>query len=128
SDNNRIQVFAPNDIFNMKKINLSQNVALTPTDTPQLVVSGNNVYTIWEGVDTKYNRRDILFKRSMDGGLSFGSVLYLTNSSNIGPVPYLVKTFMLFGKPWAPCIAMTYFFEGVQMAELTRSTQFPGFT
>ncbi|MGB6594293.1 MAG: 6-bladed beta-propeller [Candidatus Nitrosopolaris sp.] len=85
SDNNRIQVFAANDIFNIKKINLIQNaLPLVFPSSPQLVISKNNVFVAWQMYDATKNNVYILLKRSTDGGSSFTSALNLANNTRSG--------------------------------------------
>ncbi|HXX06186.1 MAG TPA: sialidase family protein [Candidatus Bathyarchaeia archaeon] len=49
---------------------------------PQLIVSGNNVYVGW--IDNNYNKFDIAFAKSTDGGSSFSTPVNLGNPNTQG--------------------------------------------
>ena len=51
---------------------------------PQLAVSGNNVYVVWQEDDAITGNQDIFFKKSTDNGNSFGPVNNLIGNSNNG--------------------------------------------
>jgi hypothetical protein len=73
-----------------KVINLSSNNNENTNNNthssfnPQLAVSGNNVYVVWQEDDAITGNQDILFKKSTDGGNSFGPVNNLIGNSNNG--------------------------------------------
>jgi len=87
------------------------NIKSLSTDTtdahdPQVLVSGSNVYVIW--IDFVTGNDGIYFKRSTDGGASFGNIINLSNdigystdpdiaSSNNGSA-YIVWTDNFMGK------------------------------
>ena len=50
-------------------INLSMNAG--DSDSPQIAVSGNNVYVVWSDETTTTGNGDIFFARSTDGGATF---------------------------------------------------------
>ena len=62
-----------------KQINLSNNSGFS--EHPQIAISENNVYVVLVD-DTLTNKKDILFRRSIDGGNTFEKVINLSNSSN----------------------------------------------
>ena len=57
-------------------INLSNNVASSLD--PAVAASGNNVYVVW--YDNTPGNFEILYKRSTDGGVSFGATINLSNN------------------------------------------------
>src|ERR671922_178591 len=59
-----------------------KNLSTDATDAhdPQVLVSGSNIYTIW--VDFVTGNDDIYFKRSTDGGASFGDIINLSSNPN----------------------------------------------
>ncbi|MGI8834834.1 MAG: sialidase family protein, partial [Nitrososphaeraceae archaeon] len=54
---------------------------------PQLAVSGNSVYVVWQEDDATTGNQDIFFKKSTDGGNSFGPVnnLSRTDGDSLAP-------------------------------------------
>ena len=46
---------------------------------PAIAVSGNNVHIVWH--DTTPGNSDILYRRSTDGGATFGSTINLSNNA-----------------------------------------------
>jgi hypothetical protein len=60
------------------------NYAPSGSFNPQLAVSGNNVYVVWQEDDTITGNQDIFFKKSTDGGNSFGPVTNLIGNNNNG--------------------------------------------
>jgi hypothetical protein len=58
-------------------INLSNNPGIS--NEPGMAVSQNKVYVVWR--DNTLGTEEILFKRSVNGGASFDSTLYLTANS-----------------------------------------------
>jgi hypothetical protein len=63
------------------KVNLSTTGDLPSLSTPELAISGTNVYVVW--VDTNPGNSDILFRRSTDNGATWKTKVNL--SSNPGP-------------------------------------------
>jgi len=58
-------------------VNLSNNAA--ESAPPAIAVSGNNVYVDWR--DNTPGNFDMLYRRSTDGGASFGSIVNLSNNA-----------------------------------------------
>jgi hypothetical protein len=58
-------------------INLSNNVGFSWI--PKIAASGNNVYVVWEDDTTGNN--EILYKKSTDGGATFGTTVNLSNNA-----------------------------------------------
>ena len=73
-----------NSFSDKKSLSLTANNAISRE--PSLEIDGNNVYVVWEDWVT-YAYPDIFFKRSVDGGNSFGKLINLSNnpSSSTGP-------------------------------------------
>jgi hypothetical protein len=72
-------------------INLSSN----PGDSyePHIALAGNKVYVIWvDGTPGSYGNPDILFKRSTNGGNTFGPTLNLSNNPGISSEPEMAVT------------------------------------
>jgi hypothetical protein len=70
-------------------INLSNDPGLS--QDPQIATSGNNVYVVWKdntpySFDKTHNWQ-IFFKKSTDGGASFGSTIDLSNSHGFSLYP-----------------------------------------
>jgi hypothetical protein len=70
-----------------KEINLSNNPGFS--EHPQIAISGNNVYIAWiddntsSSQSTKISKnKEILFRKSIDGGNTFDKIINLSNSSN----------------------------------------------
>jgi hypothetical protein len=57
-------------------MNLS-NTAGVDSSSPAVAASGNSVYVVW--ADNSLGHWDILYRRSTDGGASFGDTVNLTN-------------------------------------------------
>ncbi len=53
---------------------------------PSVAVSGNNVYVVWDD-DTYGANKEILFKRSTDGGATWGVIQRLTNNAGVSQHP-----------------------------------------
>jgi hypothetical protein len=65
-----------------KEVNVSKNSGFS--EHPQIAVSGSNVYVIWDDStpnDSYYNK-EILYRKSTDGGRSFGNEIRLFDSNN----------------------------------------------
>jgi hypothetical protein len=67
-----------------KTINLSDNPK-SSTNFPEISVSGKNVYVVWDD-DTPGNF-DIFFRRSTDGGKTFGKTINLSNNDGNSEIP-----------------------------------------
>ena len=70
-----------------KEINLSNNPGFS--EHPQIAISGNNVYIAWIDDNTSSSpsttiakNKEILFRKSIDGGNTFDKIINLSNSSN----------------------------------------------
>lgn len=70
-----------------KEINLSNNPGFS--EHPQIAISGNNVYVTWiddtplsSATVTGTKVKEILFRRSIDGGSTFDKIINLSNLSN----------------------------------------------
>jgi hypothetical protein len=47
---------------------------------PAIIASGNNVYLVWiEGQPSGFGNNEIFYKRSIDGGVTFGPTINLSN-------------------------------------------------
>ena len=66
------------------KNNENTNNTTHSSFNPQLAVSGNNVYVVWQEDDAITGNQDIFFKKSTDNGNSFGPVNNLIGNSNNG--------------------------------------------
>src|ERR687889_841638 len=69
-----------------KEMNLSNNPGFS--EHPQVAISGNNVYVAWIDDNTLSSsatiakNKEILFRKSIDGGNTFDKIINLSNSSN----------------------------------------------
>src|SRR5919107_1030695 len=69
-----------------KEMNLSNNPGFS--EHPQVAISGNNVYVAWTDDNTLSSsatiakNKEILFRKSIDGGNTFDKIINLSNSSN----------------------------------------------
>ena len=71
--------------FSVKKsLSLTANNAISRE--PRLEIDGNNVYVVWEDSVTPYYH-DVFFKRSVDGGNSFGKLINLSNDPSSSTDP-----------------------------------------
>jgi hypothetical protein len=52
-------------------------------DVPSVAASGNNAYVVWK--ESSLNVTNIWYRRSTDGGASFGGIVNLTNGSLFEP-------------------------------------------
>jgi hypothetical protein len=59
------------------------NLSNTPGDSksPAIALSGNRVYIVWFDSDDTDNGEEILYRRSTDGGATFGSTFNLSNNA-----------------------------------------------
>ena len=72
-----------------KAVNLSNSSGFS--EHPHLAVYGNNVYVTWIDNNTSTNYKEILFRKSNDGGKTFGNIVHLhsfgsANNNNGGDV------------------------------------------
>lgn len=67
-------------------INLSNNIG--SSDLASIAVSGNNVHVVWDD-DSAHgtDNPEILYRRSIDGGATFGSVINLSNNAGLSFFP-----------------------------------------
>lgn len=65
------------------EINLSDNAG--SSGEPAIITSGNNVYVVWS--DNTPGNIEILYKRSTDGGITFGNTINLSNNAGISLNP-----------------------------------------
>jgi hypothetical protein len=63
--------------------NLSNNSGYSAS--PQVTTSGSNVFVVWQ--DETPGNNDILFRRSIDGGVSWQTITNLSNNSGPSQVP-----------------------------------------
>jgi hypothetical protein len=66
------------------------NLSNDPGDSyePRLAIAGNNVYIIWvDGTPGPSGSPDILFRRSTDGGATFGTTINLSNNAGFSSEP-----------------------------------------
>ena len=67
-----------------EQLTLSNNTAKSQDAIePQVASDKSNVYAVWSQGDFDSNLTDIFFKKSTDGGASFGDTINLSNSFNI---------------------------------------------
>ena len=67
-----------------EQMTLSNNTAKSQDAIePQVASDKSNVYAVWSQGDFNSNLTDIFFKKSTDGGASFGDTINLSNSFNI---------------------------------------------
>src|SRR5215217_7560472 len=64
-------------------INLSNDTG--DSIRPEIAVSGSNVFIVWQNQATKVD--NVFFKRSTDGGASFGDTINLSNNQGISTDP-----------------------------------------
>jgi hypothetical protein len=64
-------------------VNLSNNAGLS--QSPAIAVSGNNVYVVWG--DNTAGNGEISYRRSTDGGATFGSTVNLSNNVGESQLP-----------------------------------------
>jgi len=53
--------------------------------SPDVAISGANVYVVWN--DTSTGLREIYFRKSVDGGASWGNIKQLTNNAGLSQLP-----------------------------------------
>jgi hypothetical protein len=70
--------------------NLSNNAG--DSREPLVDVSGNIVYVVWVDLTTPTGSGDILFKRSTDGGNTFGNTVNLSNDVGDSGLPIIAKS------------------------------------
>src|SRR3972149_6680152 len=75
------------NVYSVTSFGVSKNLSndsVYSTD-PQVVVSGNKVYTVWTSFDG--TTADILFKVSDDGGTNFGETISLNSNAGAAILP-----------------------------------------
>ena len=70
-------------------VNISNNAG--SSDNPVMGVAGNNVYIAWSDLAVGATASDILFKRSTNGGASFGSTKNISNDPGDSILPQISK-------------------------------------
>jgi hypothetical protein len=68
-------------------INLSNDTQIATN--PQLAINGANVYLAWYDRDNATNTNKIVFLKSIDGGIKFGKIVNLSNTSEFSYQPDL---------------------------------------
>jgi hypothetical protein len=66
------------------------SVNATDAHDPTIVLSRSNIYVMW--VDFVTGNDDIYFKRTTDGGASFGNVINLSNNTGDSTNPDIAST------------------------------------
>jgi ethanolamine utilization microcompartment shell protein EutL len=69
-------------LFKRNTISFDPSIIVAHSGTygrPDVTTSGNNVYVVWKG--TSLESRDIWFRRSTDGGASFGDIVNLRSKT-----------------------------------------------
>src|SRR5215208_3055176 len=69
-------------------VNMSNNSSNGESNLAQISVSGDNVYVVWEAKLLQNN--DIFFRRSTDGGHTFGDIVNVSNNSGLSSNPQIV--------------------------------------
>jgi ethanolamine utilization microcompartment shell protein EutL len=64
------------------------------TFEPSSAASGNNVYVVWDddGTASQGSDSDVLYRRSTNGGASFGSAVNLSNSTGLSQIPAIAAS------------------------------------
>ena len=70
-------------------INMSNNSQYA-ADNARVSAFGNNEYILW--MQGKFNEGEILFKKSSDGGATFGQTIRLTDSNDTSSNPLLLAS------------------------------------
>lgn len=70
-------------------INMSNNTQYA-ADNARVSAFGNNEYILW--MQGKFNEGEILFKKSSDGGATFGQTIRLSDSNNTSSNPLLLTS------------------------------------
>jgi hypothetical protein len=78
-------------------INLSNTS--TESKSPQIAVSGSNVYLVWQEKLTSTNK-DVLFIKSTDGGATFGPQVNLSSNSGNSITPVIAVLGSNLGVAW----------------------------
>jgi len=55
--------------------------------SPRNAISGNNVYVVWR--DNTPGNNEVFYRRSIDGGASFGSTVNLSNNDGSSTSPFI---------------------------------------
>ncbi|MGA9168726.1 MAG: hypothetical protein WBZ20_01095 [Nitrososphaeraceae archaeon] len=69
------------------KTNLSSNTITESGQQRKVAAAGNNIYTIW--TDDTPGNDEIFFRRSTDGGSTFGSTINLSNNGGESFNPHM---------------------------------------
>jgi hypothetical protein len=70
----------------------TKNLSNNPGDSrePAVAVTGTNVYVVWR--DDSLGNRDILYRRSTNGGANFGSIVNLSNTALASTIPAIAAS------------------------------------
>ena len=92
-DEGRTSIFArassDNGATFNQAINMSNNSEYA-ADNARVSAFGNNEYILW--IQGKFNEEQILFKKSSDGGATFGQTIRLTDSNDTSSNPLLLAS------------------------------------
>jgi hypothetical protein len=80
-------------LFKRNTISFDPSIIVASSGTyerPAVTASGNNVYVLWDG--RTLESRDILYRRSTDGGASFGGIVNLSNTAAFSVSPVLAAS------------------------------------
>jgi hypothetical protein len=82
-------------LFKRNAISFDPSIQLNITGfnsgTPAVAASENNVYVVWAGLGTG-GRSDIFYRRSTDGGASFGGIVNLSNTVGSSQFPAIAAS------------------------------------
>lgn len=73
--------------------NLSNNAGFS--HFPAIATLENNVYVVWQDQDPITEDNEILYRKSTDGGMSFGTTVNLTNEEGNQGSPDIAASFNL---------------------------------
>jgi ethanolamine utilization microcompartment shell protein EutL len=85
-------------------INLSNNEG--NSFRPAIAASGNNVYVVWNDITT--GNAEILYKRSTDGGATFGSTINLSNDPRDSVLPAIAALGNVVHVVWEAVSGVVY--------------------
>jgi ethanolamine utilization microcompartment shell protein EutL len=80
-------------LFKRNTISFDPSIIVASSGTyerPAVTATGNNVYVLWDG--RTLESRDILYRRSTDGGASFGGIVNLSNTAAFSVSPVLAAS------------------------------------
>jgi hypothetical protein len=81
SSNDAGETFGNTTIINSHQISLDSNDLPLDYYLPRdMIVSGNNVYVVWEAIESSHTNKDIFFRSSHDGGKTFGNTTNISNN------------------------------------------------